>query len=100
MYHSTPTTYGQECHCSAPVSPTFQFKFATFDAVFRPLKKINLAHLNPDMLVGRYVPNLVAKSFEVSEEYAELIYDQTPSPGFDKVLRKWDQDNWDSPEHR
>ena len=52
------------------------------------------------MLVGRYVPNLVAKSFEVSEEYAELIYDQTPSPGFDKVLRKWDQDNWDSPEHR
>ncbi len=63
-------------------------------------KKINAAHLNPDMLVGRYVPNLVAKPFEVSKDYAQLIYDQTLSPRLDKVLRKWDQDNWGSAEHR
>ena len=52
------------------------------------------------MLVGKYVPNLVAKTFDVSKEYAQLIYDQTLSPRLDKVLRKWDQDNWGADEHR
>ncbi|KAH9945014.1 fatty acid synthase [Epithele typhae] len=63
-------------------------------------KKINAAHLDPDTLVGKYVPNLVAKPFQVSKEYAQLIYDQTLSPRLDKVLRKWDQDNWGSPDQR
>ena len=63
-------------------------------------KKINPAHLNPDTLVGKYVPNLVAKPFEVTKEYAQLIYDQTLSPRLDKVLRKWDQENWGSAEQR
>ncbi|OBZ72637.1 Fatty acid synthase subunit beta [Grifola frondosa] len=63
-------------------------------------KKINAAHLNPDTLVGKYVPNLVAKPFQVSKDYAQLIYDQTLSPRLDKVLRKWDQDQWGSVEHR
>jgi fatty acid synthase subunit alpha len=52
------------------------------------------------MLVGKYIPNLVAKKFDVSREYAQLIYDQTSSPRLDKVLKKWDQDNWASPEQR
>ncbi|EPQ52677.1 hypothetical protein GLOTRDRAFT_112049 [Gloeophyllum trabeum ATCC 11539] len=63
-------------------------------------KKIDATHLNPDMLVGKYVPNLVAKPFEVSRDYAQLIYDQTSSPRLDKVLRKWDEEHWDSPEQR
>ncbi|KAI0368773.1 fatty acid synthase [Pilatotrama ljubarskyi] len=63
-------------------------------------KKINPAHLNPDTLVGKYVPNLIAKPFQVTKDYAQLIYDQTLSPRLDKVLRKWDQDNWGSPEQR
>ncbi|KAJ3540249.1 hypothetical protein NM688_g6254 [Phlebia brevispora] len=63
-------------------------------------KKINPAHLNPDMLVGKYVPNLVAKPFQVTKDYAQLIYEQTLSPRLDKVLRKWDQDDWGSEEHR
>ncbi|RDX57079.1 fatty acid synthase [Lentinus brumalis] len=63
-------------------------------------KKINPAHLNPDTLVGKYVPNLVAKPFEVTKDYAQLIYDQTLSPRLDKVLRKWDQENWGSAEQR
>ena len=41
------------------------------------------------MLVGKYVPNLVAKTFDVSKEYAQLVYDQTLSSRLDKVLRKW-----------
>lgn len=56
-------------------------------------KKINPTYLNPDMLVGKYVPNLIAKPFEVTKEYAQIIYDQTLSPRLDKVLRKWDQEN-------
>ncbi|KAI0077780.1 fatty acid synthase [Panus rudis PR-1116 ss-1] len=63
-------------------------------------KKISPSHLNPDMLVGKYVPNLVAKPFEVTKEYAQLIYDQTLSPRLDKVLRKWDQEQWGAPEQR
>ncbi|KAG5638483.1 hypothetical protein H0H81_012415 [Sphagnurus paluster] len=63
-------------------------------------KKINPTHLNPDMLVGKYIPNLIAKPFDVSKEYAQIIYDQTSSPRLDKVLKKWDQENWASAEQR
>lgn len=63
-------------------------------------KKINPAQLNPDTLVGKYVPNLIAKPFEISKDYVQLIYDRTLSVRLDKVLRKWDQDNWDAPEQR
>jgi len=30
------------------------------------------------MLAGKYIPNLIAKPFEVSRDYAQIIYDQTP----------------------
>ena len=63
-------------------------------------KKINPLHLNPDMLVGRYIPNLIAKPFEVTREYAQIIYDQTSSPRLDKVLRKWEEEEWGSAEQR
>ncbi|KAK2463415.1 hypothetical protein APHAL10511_004501 [Amanita phalloides] len=63
-------------------------------------KKINAKHLNPDLLVGKYIPNLIAKPFEVTREYAQTIYDQTSSPRLDKVLRKWDEEDWGSPAQR
>jgi fatty acid synthase subunit beta len=63
-------------------------------------KKINAADLNPDMLIGKYIPNLIAKPFDVSREYAQIIYDQTSSPRLDKVLRTWEQDNWAGAEQR
>lgn len=63
-------------------------------------KKINAAHLNPDTLIGKYIPNLIAKPFEVTREYAQIIYDQTSSPRLDKVLKKWEQDNWAGAEQR
>ncbi|KDQ57051.1 hypothetical protein JAAARDRAFT_35647 [Jaapia argillacea MUCL 33604] len=59
-------------------------------------KKINAAHLNPDMLVGKYVPNLIARPFEVSKEYAQVIYDQTSSPRLDKVLKNFEKEEWGS----
>ncbi|KAJ7077160.1 fatty acid synthase [Mycena belliarum] len=63
-------------------------------------KKINVAHLNPDMLIGKYIPNLIAIPFAVTKEYAQIIYDQTSSPRLDKVLKKWDQEQWASDEQR
>lgn len=50
------------------------------------------------MLIGRYIPNLIAKPFDVTKEYAQIIYDQTSSPRLDKVLRKWDEEEWGSAE--
>lgn len=52
------------------------------------------------MLIGKYIPNLIAKPFEVSKKYAQVIYDQTSSPRLDKVLKKWDQENWAGAEQR
>ena len=52
------------------------------------------------MLVGKYIPNLIAKPFDVSREYAQIIYDQTSSPKLDKVLKKWEQEEWASAENR
>ncbi|KZW02887.1 fatty acid synthase [Exidia glandulosa HHB12029] len=63
-------------------------------------KKINPAQLDPDMLVGKYVPNLIAQPFEVTKEYAQKIYDQTSSPRLDKVLRNWEEERWSSAEQR
>ena len=63
-------------------------------------KKINAAHLNPDTLIGKYVPNLVAQPFEVSKDYVQLVYDRTLSARLDKVLRKWDSEDWDSAAQR
>jgi hypothetical protein len=34
-------------------------------------KKIHVAQLNPNMLVGKYIPSLVAKKFNISREYAQ-----------------------------
>jgi fatty acid synthase subunit alpha, fungi type/fatty acid synthase subunit beta, fungi type len=52
------------------------------------------------MLVGKYIPNLIAKPFDVSRDYAQIIYDQTSSPKLDKVLKKWEQERWASAENR
>ena len=64
------------------------------------LSKISPAQLDPDMHSGKYVPNLIAKPFEVTNECAQIIYDQASSPRLDKVLRNWDADNWASAEQR
>ena len=63
-------------------------------------KKINPTHLNPDMLIGRYIPNLIAQPFDISREYIEVVYDQTQSPRLEKVLKKWDEDDWENSRNR
>ena len=62
-----------------------------FSNVFVDLdKRINPLHLNPDMLVGCHIPNLITKPFDITKEYAQIIYNQTSSC-LDKVFRKWDE---------
>lgn len=63
-------------------------------------KKVNLSHFNADLLVGRYIPNLTAKPYEVSKQYAEDIFNQTSSPRLAKVLKNWDEEQWGAPENR
>ncbi|TIB03399.1 hypothetical protein E3P94_00662 [Wallemia ichthyophaga] len=63
-------------------------------------KKIDAKDLNPDMLIGKYIPNLVAKPFEISKPYIEMIHNQTSSPRLEKVLSGWDADKWAATENR
>ena len=51
------------------------------------------------MLFVKYIPNLIAKPFDVSREYAQIIYDQMSSLKLDKVLKKWEQEKWASAEN-
>ena len=63
-------------------------------------KKINLATFRPELLEGRYIPNLIAEPYEISKRYAEKIYNQTMSPRLDKVLKAWDREDWGSTANR
>ena len=63
-------------------------------------KKINPAHLDPDILVDKYIPNLIAQPFDVSREYTQIIYDRTSSPRLDEVLKNREEEKWGSSENR
>ncbi|OCF76033.1 fatty acid synthase subunit beta [Kwoniella mangroviensis CBS 8886] len=64
------------------------------------VKKIDPSQLNPDRLVGKYIPNLIAETFEVSKAYVQKIFDQTASPRMEAVLKNWEKDAWDSAAQR
>jgi fatty acid synthase subunit beta, fungi type len=55
------------------------------------LKKINKNSIDPSKLVGKYIPNVTAKPFEISKEYFEEVYKLTSSPRIAKVLEDWDK---------
>ena len=55
------------------------------------LKKINKTSIDPSKLVGKYIPNVTAKPFEISKEYFEEVYKLTNSPRIAKVLEDWDK---------
>lgn len=52
------------------------------------LENIPLEGLQVDKLVGRYVPNLVPKPFEISKEYITEVYELTGSPRLKSLLDK------------
>ena len=63
-------------------------------------RKLNPAHMNPELLIDKYIPNLTAEPFQISKAYAERIYQQTNSPRLEKTLKNWVEDGWDLPENR
>ena len=55
------------------------------------LKKIHKTSIDPAKLVGKYIPNVTAKPFEITKEYFEEVYKLTNSPRIAKVLEDWDK---------
>jgi fatty acid synthase subunit alpha, fungi type len=93
MFRSIPDIGGQASCRSVYVCVMFSFLRLCSQIFVDLSKKIHAVQLKPDILVGKYILNLVAKKFCVSREYA---YDQTSSPRLNKVLKKWGQNNWAS----
>ncbi|KAI0193374.1 fatty acid synthase-like protein subunit beta [Xylaria flabelliformis] len=61
------------------------------------LKKINKTSIDPSKLVGKYIPNVTARPFELTKEYFQNVYDLTSSPKIAQILQNWDsyQDDTD-----
>lgn len=55
------------------------------------LKKINRTTIDPGKLVGKYIPNVTAKPFEISRAYFEEVYRLTNSPRIGHVLANWER---------
>ncbi|KAK8109025.1 hypothetical protein PG984_014826 [Apiospora sp. TS-2023a] len=54
------------------------------------LDNLDVARLSPEKLVGRYVPNVTGKPFELSRAYFEESLRITGSERIQKVLEEWD----------
>ncbi|KAL3420133.1 Fatty acid synthase subunit beta 1 [Phlyctema vagabunda] len=57
------------------------------------LKKINKTTIDPSKLIGKYIPNVTARPFELTKEYFEDVYRLTNSPRIGHVLANWDKYN-------
>ena len=54
------------------------------------MKKIKKESIDPQKLVGKYIPNVTAKPFELTKEYFEEVYRLTNSPRIGSVLSNWE----------
>lgn len=54
------------------------------------LDNLDISRLSPEKLVGRYVPNVTGKPFQLSREYFEESLRITGSERIQKVLEEWD----------
>lgn len=54
------------------------------------LENIKKEAVDPKKLIGRYVPNVTAKPFEVTRESFEHVYQVTKSERLKEVLENWD----------
>ncbi|KAF1814692.1 beta subunit of fatty acid synthase [Eremomyces bilateralis CBS 781.70] len=55
------------------------------------LKKINKTSIDPSKLIGKYIPNVTAKPFELTKEYFEEVYKLTSSPKIGNILANWEK---------
>ena len=55
------------------------------------LKKINKTTIDPSKLIGKYIPNVTARPFELTKEYFQDVYRLTNSPKIGAILANWDK---------
>ena len=55
------------------------------------LKKIHKTSIDPSKLIGKYIPNVTARPFELTKEYFEDVYRLTNSPKIGNILANWDR---------
>lgn len=55
------------------------------------LRKINKTTIDPSKLIGKYIPNVTARPFEITKEYFEDVYRLTNSPRIAHILANWDK---------
>ena len=55
------------------------------------LKKIHKTSIDPSKLIGKYIPNVTAKPFELTREYFEEVYKLTSSPRIGNILANWEK---------
>jgi fatty acid synthase subunit beta, fungi type len=56
---------------------------------FRKTIEATIGHVDPELLIDRYIPNLNAVPFSLEKEYVQAIYEQTKSSVLEKVLEDW-----------
>ncbi|KAI1340430.1 beta subunit of fatty acid synthase [Xylariaceae sp. FL0016] len=54
------------------------------------LKKINKTSIDPSKLVGKYIPNVTARPFELTKQYFQEVYELTNSPKIAQIIQNWD----------
>jgi fatty acid synthase subunit beta, fungi type len=55
------------------------------------LKKINKTTIDPSLLIGKYIPNVTARPFELTKEYFQDVYNLTNSPRIANILQNWEK---------
>lgn len=53
-------------------------------------KKIPKSSVKPNDLIGKYIPNLTAKPFQITKEYFEEVYELTKSDKIKSILDNWE----------
>ncbi|KAF2712252.1 beta subunit of fatty acid synthase [Pleomassaria siparia CBS 279.74] len=61
------------------------------------LKKIHKTSIDPSKLIGKYIPNVTAKPFQLTKEYFEDVYKLTNSPKIGAILANWSKYEEDEP---
>jgi fatty acid synthase subunit beta, fungi type len=51
--------------------------------------KLTVDNIDPARLVNKYIPNVVARPFELTREFCEYVYETTASPRVGQVLQEW-----------
>ncbi|KAG0684342.1 beta subunit of fatty acid synthetase [Pichia californica] len=54
-------------------------------------KKIPMSAVKPASLIGKYIPNLTAKPFQLTKEYFQDVYDLTSSEKIKEILDHWEE---------